>query len=627
MTIYARIESKDTQNLFFSTGEFFDSLMYGWSVSGSDTGNFMIYVTGYFAGDSLADSVSIRINSAFATGWPQSLSGSGAMTAICCDLNRDGIKEIAVGTRNGLILYRGDNGSVIDNFPVLPEHDMRSVPAVYDVDHDGQDEIICTNNDGIHVFNYDGSYANGWPRNCYTGLISYQYAYPNPVVTQLRSGSPRGATPDSGIIIINKIGQILAFRFNGDSYFYSMEGLFSSIDPRLSESFGVGGGSSPFVTAANLDSDGSTFEVIASYTSPYPYTGIGLFQGANGEPYSDQGLVVQNMGYVFGSVLADLNGDSLPEVISAGWDSTDVWRIWAKTNGSEDLPGWPVDLPTPPLQIWIGSYPTAADLDLDGIPEVLITVFEYDIAALCIYNADGTPYIEREGRPPGEAFLEPVTFGTPVVANITGDDHPEIIFRSGYILPGTGNEQLFILDYQARPLPGWPIATPARPNQTTSSRFVPLVDDVDNDGLVELVLISDADELLVWNFGAEIADGYNTGRFLMDNHNSSILPPRRIITDVNDPEPTLPIAMELYQNYPNPFNPSTVISFNLPTQSKVKITVYNILGRQVSTLLDREMTAGNHEVEFDGSGLATGVYFYRLQTGESEHTRKMMLVK
>ncbi len=623
MAIFSSYEGGSLRHLFSSTGEFFDSLMYILSVSGSDTGSFAIRLLGYFASDSIADTVSVEVKSAFATGWPQPLGGRGAMTAVCCDLNHDGIKEIAVGTSNGLFLFYGNDGTIVDGFPVLPERDMRSVPAIYDVDRDGEDEIICTNDSSICVFKYDGSSANGWPQECTTGMIPYEYAYPSPVVTQLRQNSPYGATPDSGILIINKIAQILAYRFNGDSYFYSTGGLFAKLDPRLSESYGIGGNTSPFVTATNLTGD-DLFEVVASYTSPYPYTGLGVFQGANGQAKFDDEPVVERLWSVYGTVLADLNGDLLPEIITSGYDTIGVPQIWAKTMGNIDLPGWPVAIPA--ITSWIGSYPTAADLDLDGTPEVLCTFFEYDISALYIFKADGTPYVQHEGRPVGEAFLEPVTFGTPVVTNLTGDEYPEIVMRSGYLLPGTGSEKVYILDHIAQPLPGWPISTPARWGQVISSLYAPLVDDVDGDGLVELILISDDNELLVWNFDASVDNGRNTGRFLMDNFNSNVLPPQ-VPTGVDDEYPTLPTTMALYQNYPNPFNPATTIRFDLPARSAVRVDVFNILGQKVATAVDREMRAGRHEVEFNGSKFASGIYFYRLKAGESIQTRKMMLIK
>jgi hypothetical protein len=92
-------------------------------------------------------------------------------------------------------------------------------------------------------------------------------------------------------------------------------------------------------------------------------------------------------------------------------------------------------------------------------------------------------------------------------------------------------------------------------------------------------------------------------------------------------EPALPTRLELYGNYPNPFNPSTTIRFGLPKASYVKIEVFNALGQMVAQLADGELPAGFHAVRFDGSSLSSGLYFYRLVTGNVVETRKMLLLK
>ncbi len=89
----------------------------------------------------------------------------------------------------------------------------------------------------------------------------------------------------------------------------------------------------------------------------------------------------------------------------------------------------------------------------------------------------------------------------------------------------------------------------------------------------------------------------------------------------------VPIAFTLEQNYPNPFNPATVIGYQLPVSSEVRLEVYDMLGRRVAVLENGMRTAGRHQVAFDASSLSSGMYFYRIQAGEFAETRKMMLVK
>jgi methionine-rich copper-binding protein CopC len=94
----------------------------------------------------------------------------------------------------------------------------------------------------------------------------------------------------------------------------------------------------------------------------------------------------------------------------------------------------------------------------------------------------------------------------------------------------------------------------------------------------------------------------------------------------------LPRTFRLGQNYPNPFNPTTAIEFSVPERADVKLDIYNILGRKVKTLVDREMTAGDYTVQWDGTNqsghsVATGVYLYRLTAGDHSASRKMLLLK
>jgi hypothetical protein len=86
-------------------------------------------------------------------------------------------------------------------------------------------------------------------------------------------------------------------------------------------------------------------------------------------------------------------------------------------------------------------------------------------------------------------------------------------------------------------------------------------------------------------------------------------------------------AFSLEQNYPNPFNPVTTIRFELARPVNVNLTVYDILGRRVAVLANEKMGAGSHDVKFDGTGLATGVYFYRIQAGSFVETRKLLLLR
>jgi hypothetical protein len=98
-------------------------------------------------------------------------------------------------------------------------------------------------------------------------------------------------------------------------------------------------------------------------------------------------------------------------------------------------------------------------------------------------------------------------------------------------------------------------------------------------------------------------------------------------TDINSQYSILPNDFQLYQNFPNPFNPSTTIRWQMPENGLVILKIYDVLGREVRTLVDEELSAGKHEILVDASAYSSGVYFYQLKTGDFIQTKKMLLLK
>ena len=106
---------------------------------------------------------------------------------------------------------------------------------------------------------------------------------------------------------------------------------------------------------------------------------------------------------------------------------------------------------------------------------------------------------------------------------------------------------------------------------------------------------------------------------------------RRPISDVTGIEGDQTINSELKfkleQNYPNPFNPATAIRYSVPQNSHVTLRVYDLLGKEITTLVNEEKPAGNYKVKFDAAGLVSGIYFYRLSVGNYSNTKKLILMK
>jgi hypothetical protein len=125
----------------------------------------------------------------------------------------------------------------------------------------------------------------------------------------------------------------------------------------------------------------------------------------------------------------------------------------------------------------------------------------------------------------------------------------------------------------------------------------------------------------------EMAFGTNH-KFTLTSNDLTITDNWGVVTAIErQNDAAIPVAYQLSQNYPNPFNPSTIIQYNLPNPGIVSLKIFDVLGREVITLVNEEQKAGVYKVSFDASKLSSGVYFYRIQSGSFVSTKKMMLLK
>ncbi len=98
-------------------------------------------------------------------------------------------------------------------------------------------------------------------------------------------------------------------------------------------------------------------------------------------------------------------------------------------------------------------------------------------------------------------------------------------------------------------------------------------------------------------------------------------------TGINFGDSEMPLEYQISQNYPNPFNPSTIINFSIPEASNVKLIIFDALGREVETLIDNKMGAGNYNADWNASSFSAGIYFYRITANNFVQTKKMVLLK
>ncbi len=119
----------------------------------------------------------------------------------------------------------------------------------------------------------------------------------------------------------------------------------------------------------------------------------------------------------------------------------------------------------------------------------------------------------------------------------------------------------------------------------------------------------------------------NDGTIWAIGNNNSIWKSTKIVSNIYDGQYEIPSEFVLYQNYPNPFNPTTVIEFSLSKTNNVTLKVYNTIGEEVATLINRKIAAGHHSVNFNASNLSSGIYFYRISSKGLSQTKKMIILK
>jgi hypothetical protein len=134
--------------------------------------------------------------------------------------------------------------------------------------------------------------------------------------------------------------------------------------------------------------------------------------------------------------------------------------------------------------------------------------------------------------------------------------------------------------------------------------------------------------------GSELANfsvtlpAYGSAIFTISTDEETVvLPPIPPIVSVDNEVNSLPESYNLFQNYPNPFNPSTTIRYSITNSELVRIKVYDILGREVRVLVNEFKQPGNYAIKFDATGLASGIYLYRIESGSFVQTKKMILLK
>lgn len=228
---------------------------------------------------------------------------------------------------------------------------------------------------------------------------------------------------------------------------------------------------------------------------------------------------------------------------------------------------------------------------------------EQSQTGIYVYNPDGTPYTNNGSNQFGEGVFD-------------ADAEEIIIYKCPLNNPVDIGEGFIVVSDQ-------------RSSQTEFEFFDRIT--WEHLGALKLTGISNTDGIASYPYPLP---GYPLGVFAAvdDDHSVAIVGWEKIFkeissTEVTEDENYIPGSFELNQNYPNPFNPTTKIKFHIPEFEHVKLTVYDVLGKEVRIIVDEKKYSGTYDVIFDANDLPGGIYFYKLVAGKYSGTKKMILLK
>lgn len=531
------------------------------------------------------------------TGWPAPMGQPTSSSVCLADLDGDGKSEIAVGAEY-LYVFRRDGSEWRDGDGIPSTvgifstalHNIASSPAAADLDFDGIPELIAAswNDSTVAVWKTDGTLFPGWPRK---GTAPFWSA---PAVGDIDG--------DGGleIVIGSNTTRLFAWHSNGVPVRGSSGVLFVTPGSVVS---------SPAI--ADLDHDG-TREII-----------FGTSSGHLLAVHADSSVVWDKV-FAGGASSSPAVGDVIPggnlEVVF----STSADSVYVLTSDGQRAPGWPQHLELTSANGRVPSPALAPLLKNLGDPRLDVIACGTD-GQLIAWDQQGTVI-------PGFASVHlgtgATTEASPAVADLDGDGMLEILI-------GAEDRRLYAFHADAAPVAGFPIETGAEVRST------PAVWDLDQDGSTEIVLAGWDRSVSAWRYpGTFDASGMAWPMFHHDNWRTG-LAGFPILTDVEPPEPppapeppAAPSRAALAQNRPNPFNPLTTIGYAVPGPGpkSVRITVFDVSGRRVATLVSRTLDPGYYEVRWNGrsdwgSDVSSGVYFYRAAIGRQIITRKMALLR
>lgn len=607
------------KTIFTATGYVADSIIGSYSLSRRPEGEYVFDIAMHTSKGDNEQSLNLFISNGFAQGFP--VPGKGVLNygPAVYDIDGNGRLEAVVSSNHGVAAYNHLGGFVPGKWKNFESPNASGPPAVSDINNDGRGEVAFISYGKLNLLSFDGYPMPGFPKAVPT--TEGQNGFPTVYFADMDNDGYQE------IIYVAMSGEIFAYRYDGSSYFASLDGYFAESPSTMFEYI-------PFVFVDDFNHDGQK-EMIVMMRDV-----VTIYNTHNGiEPdWIPNSRIVELTGMT-GACMADFDGDSVLElgVIGRETEHEQIYVALMEADGTF-LPGFPKYLDRVNYLI---NYPAPADIDGDVKPEIIFDISSpVDASELWVMRSDGSTIsnVAEEGDNPFASFIG--TLAPPTVADVDGDGQLDIIVRQGNFFPGRVNEEIFAFNKDGQLLDGWPLYTFTNPNVVIYRLHTPTITDLGNGEHAkysDILIPADDTSVYAWELPVEYdKQKIAWGQFMHDSRHSGILPPENSVsvpetTPADNPQPR-PAGFYLAQNYPNPFNASTKINFRLMKSSAVELDIYNILGQKVRTVVDENMTAGEHHVIWDGmndSGdpVSSGIYFYKLQTNFGTISRKMTILK
>lgn len=527
------------------------------------------------------------------TGFPIVISGNTFEGGIFCNMDNDPELEIVFNV-NYTVQAFNLNGTPVPGWPkTVSSYALEGAPAFGDIDGDGFGEIVVTNHGltsggFIYAYKRDGTLLTGFP-------INHGYSSRTPVLGDIDSDGKLD-------IIVNKRTYP-----TGSVYVYKFDATIVTGWPKTM-------GHVPASSAAVGDINGDNIPdiVMESYNALYAWKSNG--DSIPGFPYFMPNGDVNSYS---SPVLADVDNDNIREIIFGTHVSGGGGYVYVMKNNGTVLSGWPKSTSN-----WIYGPPSVGFIDNDNILDIAVGDQVLSGVPANYVNAWNKNGVSLTGFPIGPVNAVNSQI---VLADIDGDNFTELIFDDNTQTAGLGK----FLVYNHDGTFNSNIVTNGTTFFTT-----PCITDVDRNGILDIVGAgvtgtspSQQTNIYLWNSGVTYSAVKTQTPMWQYNAKHNGVYNNGDLVKVKENTAVIPKEYSLSQNYPNPFNPSTRISYSISKTGFVKISLYNILGKEILNMVNEQKQAGVYEFVLSSENLNTGVYYYKMDINGFSTTRKMLLLK